>query len=226
MTLSPMPLRLTARISRPRVRARATIGRSSRSRKPACSSTAANDRAPSTSHTVVSRLAIPPRENNSSMTSFPVLLTNPVAMAPNTALMPVATAPREGSSTNARTASAWVNGARTPANTAEPRIARNGGNFQIEAATRKTSGSRLTGVIQNSAPRASRAAFVLTPPLGSAIRPSTKKMHQADPDGRARRPEHVPHVLVRPSARHRPASGPGWWSPTAGSSCPRSRRRR
>ena len=42
---------------------------------------AANDSAASTSHTVVRRLAIPPRENNWSTVAFPVLLTNPFAIA-------------------------------------------------------------------------------------------------------------------------------------------------
>ena len=44
--------------------------------------TAAKDSAPSTSQTVVSMLAIPPRENSSSIASLPVLLTKPVAIAP------------------------------------------------------------------------------------------------------------------------------------------------
>ncbi len=42
--------------------------------------TAPNDSAPRTSQTVVSMLAIPPRENRSSIAALPVLLTNPVAM--------------------------------------------------------------------------------------------------------------------------------------------------
>ena len=63
--------------------------------------TAAKDSAPRISHTVVSMLAMPPRENSSSIVCVPLLLTKPVAMAPNSASMPVATEPRPGSSTNA-----------------------------------------------------------------------------------------------------------------------------
>ena len=45
--------------------------------------------------------------------------------------MPVATGPRPGSSTNAFTTVHWVKQARMPANSADPRIARNGGTFLI-----------------------------------------------------------------------------------------------
>src|SRR5215211_5962712 len=62
VTLRPIPLEFTASMRLPRDLARVTIGRSSRSRKPACSRIAANAIAASTSQTVVSRLAIPPRE--------------------------------------------------------------------------------------------------------------------------------------------------------------------
>jgi len=41
---------------------------------------AANDSAASTSQIVVSRLAIPPRENSWSIAAFPLLLTKPVAI--------------------------------------------------------------------------------------------------------------------------------------------------
>ena len=43
--------------------------------------TAANDSAPRTSQIVVSMLAMPPRENRSSIWATPELLSNPVAMA-------------------------------------------------------------------------------------------------------------------------------------------------
>jgi hypothetical protein len=49
-------------------------------------------------------LAIPPRENSSSIASTPELLTKPVAMAAKLALMAVATGPSPGSSTKAVTA--------------------------------------------------------------------------------------------------------------------------
>ena len=42
---------------------------------------AANDSAARTSQTVVSRLAIPPREKSWSIAALPVLLTKPVAIA-------------------------------------------------------------------------------------------------------------------------------------------------
>ena len=61
--------------------ARDTIGSSIRWRKPARSITAANERAPSTSQIVVSMLAMPPRENRSSIWGTPELLTKPEAIA-------------------------------------------------------------------------------------------------------------------------------------------------
>ena len=82
VTFSQIPLALTARIRLPRDFARVTIGRRSRSRKPACSRIAANAIAASTSQTVVSRLAIPPREKSASISSTPLWLTKPVAIAP------------------------------------------------------------------------------------------------------------------------------------------------
>ncbi len=81
-TLSPIALEFTARIRLPRDLALVTTGCRSRSRKPACSRIAANAIAASTSHTVVRRLAIPPRENSASIGSIPLLLTKPVAIAP------------------------------------------------------------------------------------------------------------------------------------------------
>ena len=79
--LRPSPLAFTARISFPRESARATIGAMMRRRKPACSITAPKDSAPRISQIVVKNPAIPPRENSVSIASFPVLLTNPVAIA-------------------------------------------------------------------------------------------------------------------------------------------------
>ena len=80
---------------------------------------------------VVSMLAMPPRENRSSIWSTPESLTNPVAMAAYPAFDGRAPPlPSSGSSTNATTASHWRNGARMAANTAEPRIERNGGILQ------------------------------------------------------------------------------------------------
>ena len=68
-------------MSEPRRRARDTIGSSSRCRKPARSITAANESAPRTSQIVVSMLAMPPRENRSSIWGTPESLTKPVAIA-------------------------------------------------------------------------------------------------------------------------------------------------
>ena len=53
----------------------------SRSRNPACSMTAAKERAPSTSQIVFSIDAMPPRENSESIVSLPLFDTNPVARA-------------------------------------------------------------------------------------------------------------------------------------------------
>ena len=78
---SPTPLELTARMSWPRVLARATIGSSSLARKPACSTIAAYDNAARTSQIVVRKLAIPPREKSSSTGAIPLALSKPVAMA-------------------------------------------------------------------------------------------------------------------------------------------------
>ena len=52
-----------------------------RSSIPACSMMAAKLSAPRMSQTVVSMLAMPPRENRSSMVSLPLVETNPVAIA-------------------------------------------------------------------------------------------------------------------------------------------------
>jgi hypothetical protein len=54
--------------------------------------------------------------------------------------------PRLGSSTNAVTASGWVNGASTPAKRADPRIERKGGNLRMANTTSSNRGSRLTAV--------------------------------------------------------------------------------
>ena len=47
----------------------------------------------------------------------------------------------------------------------------------------------------NALASASRAASVLTSASGSAVSPSTRKMHQADAERRPGRPEHVADVL-------------------------------
>ena len=143
--------------------------------------TAANDSAPSTSQIVVSRLAIPPRVNSSSMGSTPELLTNPVAMARKMASIDVATGPRDGSSTNAFTASHWVNGARMPAKSADPRMDRKGGNLSTAKTTSSSSGSRLTKPMLKAAASASRATSVLSTASGSAFSPRTRKMTRLMP---------------------------------------------
>src|SRR6478735_1120664 len=160
ITFRPIPLLLTAATSDPRRLVRDTIGSSRRWRKPACSMTAANDRAPSTSQIVVSRLAIPPRVKRSSMGATPELLTNPVAIALKMASIEVATGPRDGSSTNALTASHWVNGARMPAKSADPRMDRKGGYLRIAKTTSSSSGSRLTKPMLKAVASAARAASV------------------------------------------------------------------
>ena len=82
ITFRPIPLALTARISLPRVLARDTIGASRRWRNPACSTTAANESAPSTNQTVVRKARHPASEKSWSIASLPVLLTKPVAIEP------------------------------------------------------------------------------------------------------------------------------------------------
>ena len=77
----PIAVAATVRISFVAERARATTGRMRRSRKPACSMTAAKLSAPRMSQTVVSMLDMPPRENKLSMASFPLVETKPVAIA-------------------------------------------------------------------------------------------------------------------------------------------------
>ena len=88
--------------------------------------------------------------------------------------MAVATGPSPGSSTNAVTAADWVKGARIPANSADPRIARKGGYFRMANTTSSTSGSRLTAEMLNALPSASWAASVPTAPSGSAFSPRRK----------------------------------------------------
>ena len=75
---------------------------------------------------------------------MPLLLTNPVAIAPYTASMAVAIVPFSGSSTNAWTADHWMKHARMPANSAEPMSAKNGGAFLTVKTTSSAIGSRLT----------------------------------------------------------------------------------
>jgi hypothetical protein len=130
---------------------------------------------------VVSRLAIPPREKRSSIGSTPELLTKPVAIAAKLALMAVATDPSSGWSTKAVTAADWVKGARIPANSADPRIARNGGYFGMANTTSSARGSRLTAEMLNALPSASWAASVLTAPSGSAFKPRNTKMTRLIP---------------------------------------------
>ena len=94
----------------------------------------------------------------------------------------VATGPRLGSSTNAFTASHWVNGARRPAKSADPRMDRNGGYRSIEKTTSSNSGSRLTSPMLKATASASRAASVLISATGSAFSPNTVKMMRLMPN--------------------------------------------
>ena len=115
---------------------------------------------------MVSMLAMPPRENRSSICGTPESLTKPVAIAAYPAFTAVATLPRLGSSTNATTASHWRNGASTAANSAEPRIDRNGGIRRTASTTSSTSGSRLRTEMSNAEASAARASSVLTVGVG------------------------------------------------------------
>ena len=63
-----------------------------------------------------------------------------------------------------------------PANSADPRIARNGGTFLTVNSTSRSSGSRLITEIVNSLSSTARAACVSTPALGCALRPMTRKI--------------------------------------------------
>ena len=80
-TFSPIAVAATVAMSCAAVLARLTRGRISRSRKPACSMIAAKLSAPRMSQTVVSMLAMPPRENSVSTASLPLVDTKPVAIA-------------------------------------------------------------------------------------------------------------------------------------------------
>ena len=83
-----------------------------------------------------------------------------------------------------------------PAKSAEPRIARKGGTFFTVKTTSSASGSRLSTVMLNSSPARRARPRVLTPPSGSAVNPSTRKMRRLMPSAGPRRPEHVPDVLA------------------------------
>jgi hypothetical protein len=74
-----------------------------------------------------------------------------------------------------------VNGARTAASSADPRIARNGGTFRNVKAMRRASGSRFSGEIQKDSPRTSCARAGSRPPLGAAFSPRTKKITRLMP---------------------------------------------
>ena len=189
-------------ISVPRRLARATIGASSRCRKPACSMTAAKDSAPRISHTVVNMLAMPPRENSSSTFGAPLLLTKPVAMAPNSASMPVATGPRSGSSTNAFTASGW---GTAPADPRTARTRGSTGTAGTSAARTRPGAAAAAGTARTmlKAPSsACSAAAVLASDVGRLrnpmIRNRTRLMPSAGPAVQSMLRMCVPTVRPRP----------------------------
>ena len=76
-----MQVPATVMISRAAERARATKGEIRRVSSPACSMIAAKLSAPRINQTVVSMLAIPPREKRSSIVLLPLVETKPLAMA-------------------------------------------------------------------------------------------------------------------------------------------------
>ena len=78
-TLRPMAVPATELIRARSEWATRTSGAMSRLRKPASSMIAAKHIAPRMSHTVVSMLAMPPRENRSSIVALPLTETKPVA---------------------------------------------------------------------------------------------------------------------------------------------------
>jgi hypothetical protein len=91
-------------------------------------------------------------------------------------LIAIPTGPRLGSSTKVFTLPHWVKQARMPANSAEPRIARNGGTLRIVNTTSRTIGSRFRTVMLNSLPRIARASSVETTAFAVASRPRTRKI--------------------------------------------------
>ena len=103
--------------------------------------------------------------------------------------------PSSGSSTNASTAGHCVKQARMPANSAEPRIARNGGTFLTVKTTSSASGSRLTAEMSKAPSSAATAASVLTVAGRVGREPEDQEDHEADAERRPGGPEHVADVL-------------------------------
>ena len=116
-----------------------------------------------------------------------------------------AAAPWPGSSTNAATSSGCVNGARTPANSAQLKIDRNGGTRRTEKTTSRTSGSRLSRLIEYSPARVACALAESKPvAVARGRQAEDREEDERDHDRRAGRPDHRPDVLVgRHAADHR-----------------------
>ena len=147
----------------------------SRLRNPASSMIAAKLSAPRISQTVVSMLDMPPLENRPSIVALPLADSNPLAMAWYTASMPSRTIPWSGSSTNASTAARCVKQARTPENTATPKMPRNGGTLRNVTTTSSTSGNKLSAEMLNAVARTSRASSTPTDDAaGSSTIPMTR----------------------------------------------------
>src|SRR5829696_928204 len=171
--LRPMAVPTTEAISAPEDVARSTSGWMIRSRNPARSTIAAYESAPRISQIVVSIESMPPREKSWSICGTPLVETKPFAIAWYTALMFV-TSGEASPPTNAATTAGCVNHARTPANSAQPKIERNAGTRRSDRITSSTSGSRLTGVMLNSpASVACAAAVSKAVSAGVAVSPRT-----------------------------------------------------
>ena len=83
-----------------------------------------------------------------------------------------------------------------PAKSAEPRIARNGGTFFTVKTTSSASGSRFSAVMLNSFLKNVERRLGAHASFRLGGQPEHEEDDEADPERRARSPEHVPDVLT------------------------------
>ena len=201
-----MPLPLTAAISEPRRRVRGTIGSSSRWRKPACSITAANDRAPRTSQIVVSMLAMPPRENRSSICGD-AGVADEAGGHRGVARLRRRSRPCRGSGRRRTPRPRPTAGTGRARRRTAPSRGSTGTAASAASRTRPAAAAAAGSEREmlNAVASAARAASVLTAASGSAARPSRKNSDEADRRAPVR-PSRTCSARARPTVRPPPTS--------------------
>ena len=197
IAFSPTPLEFDGEDQLRRVDcARATIGRRSRSRKPACSTIAAYDSAARTSQIVVRKLAIPPREKSSSTGAIPLALSKPVAIARVDRLDP------GRDRAQLRLVDEGLH--RVPLREAREDAGEQGGAEDAPGTAGtflnvNTTSTRQRQQVERRDVEGGREGVAghvgADLGVGSAVSPRTRKITQADPERRPGGPEHVADVL-------------------------------